>query len=116
MHILITADTVGGVWSYARELVTGLVRRGIRVTMVSFGRIPEVGQAAWIDGVRNCDFHPSAFRLEWMQDSAADVETSSEYLLGIIRDSDPDLLHLNQYCYGALPIDIPKIVVAHSDV
>src|SRR5208282_331116 len=37
MHVLITTDTVGGVWNYTRELVTGLSRRGIRVTLVSFG-------------------------------------------------------------------------------
>ena len=31
MHILVTADTLGGVWTYTRELVTGLAGRGIRV-------------------------------------------------------------------------------------
>ena len=45
-----------------------------------------------------------------------DIEASCEYLLGIIRETDPDLLHLNQYCYGALDVDVPKLVVAHSDV
>jgi glycosyltransferase involved in cell wall biosynthesis len=116
MHILLTADTVGGVWTYARELVTGLVRRGIQVTLVSFGDIPSPGQMRWMEGLRNFDFRPTAFRLEWMQDSAGDVETSCEYLLSIIRETDPDLLHLNQYCYATLDVDVPKIVVAHSDV
>ena len=40
MHVLITADTVGGVWTYTRELACGLLHRGHRVTLVSFGRIP----------------------------------------------------------------------------
>ena len=70
MHILLTADTVGGVWTYARELVTGLVRRGMRVTLVSFGDIPTPGQMRWMEGLRNFDFRPTAFRLEWMQDAA----------------------------------------------
>ena len=26
MHVLVTADTIGGVWIYTRELVAGLVR------------------------------------------------------------------------------------------
>lgn len=30
MRVLLTADTVGGVWTYARELATGLARRGCR--------------------------------------------------------------------------------------
>jgi hypothetical protein len=37
MHILVTADTLGGVWTYTQELVTGLLRRGEQVTLVSFG-------------------------------------------------------------------------------
>ena len=40
MHVLMTADTVGGVWTYAQELVTALVHRGVRVTLVSLGEMP----------------------------------------------------------------------------
>ena len=116
MRVLLTADTVGGVWTYARELATGLVRRGAQVTLVSFGHMPEPRQLEWMEGLRNLDFRPTAFRLEWMQDSAEDIAASSEYLLNVIRETRPDLLHLNQYCYGALDVDVPKIVVAHSDV
>ena len=116
LRVLITADTVGGVWTYARELVTGLSRRGAHVTLVSFGHMPEPRDLAWTEGLRNFDIRPTAFGLEWMQDSAQDIEASSEYLLNVIRDVKPDVLHLNQYCYGALDVDIPKVVVAHSDV
>jgi glycosyltransferase involved in cell wall biosynthesis len=116
MRVLITADTVGGIWTYARELVCGLVRRGVEVTLVSFGHMPEPRQLAWTEGLRHLDFRPTAFKLEWMQDSAEDIEASSEYLLGVIQETSPDVLHLNQFCYGALDIDIPKVVAAHSDV
>lgn len=116
MRVLVTADTVGGIWTYARELVTGLVRRGIEVTLVSFGHIPEPRQLAWTEGLRNLDFRPTAFRLEWMQDSADDIAASSEYLGSVIDETSPDVLHLNQFCYGALDVDIPKLIVAHSDV
>lgn len=116
MHALITADTIGGVWTYVRELVTGLSRRGVRVTLVSFGEIPTPQQTAWMDALEGVDFRPTAFRLEWMQDSAADIEMSAEYLVSITSEVKPDVLHLNQYCYGNLPVDVPRIVVAHSDV
>ena len=49
MHVLITADTVGGVWTYTRELVSGLIARGMRVTLVSFGEIPMPEQTAWME-------------------------------------------------------------------
>ena len=116
MHILVTADTVGGVWTYARELVTGLVRRGIKVTLVSFGDIPVPQQTEWMQGLRGLDYRPTAFKLEWMQDSEADLEASAAYLEEVVRETGPDLLHLNQFYYGALRCDVPRIVVAHSDV
>ena len=116
MHILVTADTVGGVWIYARELVTGLVRHGIKVTLVSFGDIPAPEQTRWMEGLRNFDYRPTAFKLEWMQDAEADLAASADYLETIVRESRPNLLHLNQFYYGALRPDVPRVVVAHSDV
>lgn len=116
MHVLVTADAVGGVWTYARELVTGLVRRGVRVTLVSFGDIPTAAQTEWMDSLRGLDYRPTAFRLEWMQEAEQDIEVSTAFLKAVIDETKPDVLHLNQYCYGSLDIDVPKLVVAHSDV
>jgi glycogen synthase len=116
MRVLVTADTVGGVWTYARELVAGLTRYGVQVTLVSFGEIPNPRQSAWMEGLRGLDYRPTAFRLEWMQDSQRDVEQSARYLEAVIREVRPDLLHFNQYCYGSVGSDLPRIVVAHSDV
>ncbi|HVJ05507.1 MAG TPA: glycosyltransferase family 4 protein [Candidatus Saccharimonadales bacterium] len=116
MHILVTADTVGGVWTYTRELVTGLASRGIRITLVSFGGIPAPPQTAWLEKLSGVTYFPTAFRLEWMQDSASDIIDSTAYLHGIIEELKPDLLHLGQFCYGSMDVPLPKILVAHSDV
>ncbi len=116
MRALVTADTVGGVWTYTRELVTGLSRRGVDVTLVSFGNIPEASQREWVDALSNVDYHATAFKLEWMQDAEDDLRMSSEFLLDVIAETNPDILHFSQYCYGALKTDLPKVVVAHSDV
>ena len=116
MHLLITADTVGGVWTYTRELVTQLSRRGVRITLVSFGEIPSAAQTLWIDGLLEVSYHPTAFRLEWMQDAQSDLEESARFLRALIDETKPDLLHFNQFYYGNLPTDLPRIVVAHSDV
>ena len=34
----------------------------------------------------------------------------------VVREVQPDLLHLNQYCYGDLAPGVPRVVVAHSDI
>jgi glycogen(starch) synthase len=116
MHVLMTADTVGGVWTYTRELVSGLIRRGHRVTLVSLGKLPCTSQIAWMQGLSGLEFRPTPFALEWMQDSAEDIRLSTQYLEDLIREVKPDLLHFNEYAYGAMRTPLPKIVVAHSDV
>src|SRR5581483_11519915 len=116
MHVLITADTVGGVWTYTQELVSGLVRRNVRVTLVSFGRMPSPQQTEWLLGLPNLDYRPTPYRLEWMREPQRDIESSCEFLEAVIREVRPDLLHLNQYCYGTVSPWLPRVVVAHSDV
>lgn len=116
MHILVTADTLGGVWTYTRELVTGLVRRGEQVTLVSFGDIPTDAQTRWMEELPNLDYRPTAFKLEWMLDSEADMLASSQYLEAVVQETNPDILHFSQFYYGALNCDVPRVVVAHSDV
>ena len=80
LHVLVTTDTLSGVWTYTRELVTGLVSRGIRVTLVSLGEIPLPDQTSWMDHLHGLDYHPTAFRLDWMQEGEIDYEDSSAFL------------------------------------
>jgi glycogen synthase len=116
MHVLMTADTVGGVWTYTRELVTGLSQRGVQVTLISFGGMPSPEQTAWISGIANLDFRPTTFRLEWMEGAESEVEESKGYLEAVAREVKPDVLHLNQYAYGDVARELPRLVVVHSDV
>jgi glycogen synthase len=115
VHVLITADTVGGVWTYTRELVCGLLDRGHEVTLVSFGKMPTAAQSSWLVR-RKLNYHPTVFPLEWMQHAEDGIIESARHLARIVDQSRPDILHLSQFCYGALAVGIPKVVVAHSDV
>jgi len=116
VHVLVTADSLSGSWTYARELVTGLVTRGVRVTLVSFGEIPLPDQTVWMDHLHGLDYRPTAFRLEWMQEAEEDLPESSAFLLSLVQELRPDVLHLNHFCYGNLPVDVPKVVMAHGDL
>ncbi len=116
MHVLVTADSLSGSWTYARELVTGLVTRGVRVTLVSFGEIPLPDQTSWMDHLHGLDYRPTAFRLEWMQEAEEDLPESSAFLMSLVQELRPDVLHLNHFCYGNLPVDVPRVVMAHGDL
>jgi glycogen synthase len=118
MRILVTADAVGGVWIYTRELVSGLVQRGHFVILVSFGSLPRPDQLLWLRELdqHRLEFHATEFPLEWMQEAECGIAESLSYLERLIHESKPDLLHSSQYCYGAVSCGVPKLVVAHSDV
>lgn len=116
MQVLVTADSLSGSWTYARELVTGLVTRGVHVTLVSFGEIPLPNQTSWMDHLHGLEYHPTAFRLEWMHEAEQDLSESSDFLVSLIRELKPDVLHLNHFCYGNLPVDVPRVVMAHGDL
>jgi glycogen synthase len=116
VHVLVTADTLSGAWTYTRELVTGLVTRGVRVTLVSFGDIPVPDQIAWMETLHGLDYRPTAFHLEWMHEAERDLPESTAFLAALVRELKPDVLHLNQFCYGNLPVDIPRVVMAHGDL
>jgi len=116
MHVLITSDTLNGNWTYTRELVSGLIGRGLRVTLVSFGEIPLPENTAWMERLHGLTYHPTAFRLDWMEESERAFADSSAYLKALAEEVQPDLLHLNQLCYGSLAVDVPRVVVAHGDM
>ncbi len=93
-----------------------LTRRGHEVVLVSFGQMPDDRQTESLRGMRGIEYFPTAFRLEWMQGCREELDASNEFLLQLIAEKQPELLHFNQFCYGALDTPIPKLVVAHSDV
>jgi glycosyltransferase involved in cell wall biosynthesis len=104
------------VWNYTRELVTGLIGRGARVTLVSLGEIPLPQQTVWMENLAGLEYLPTAFRLDWMQEAECDLTDSFAYLTALVRELRPDLLHLNHVCYGSLPVDVPRMVVVHGDL
>ena len=112
----VSSDTLGGTWAYTRELVSGMVSRGLRVTLVSFGEIP-LPQQTVVDGSSARPGIPAdsvPARLDGR--GAAGLCESSAYLTALVKERKPDLLHLNQLCYGSLPVAAPRVVVAHGDL
>lgn len=116
LKVLMTADTLGGVWSYALELCAALGEHGVRVALATMGAPLDRSQRVAIASLRNVELYQSAFRLEWMDDPWADVERAGEWLQEIERGFAPDLIHLNSFCHAALPWGAPVLVVAHSCV
>ena len=121
MHVLMTADTCGGVWTQAVELCRGLSERGHRVTLATSGGPPTGDGRAAVAAIPHVTLHATDHRLEWMPDAAADVRAFGRELLTLCERVRPDVVHLNEFSHGALEFTaaarrVPVLVVGHSDV
>ncbi len=115
-HILMTADTVGGVWTYALELVKALEKYKVNVTLATMGTPLTPEQEAQVGTLANVQVRASEFKLEWMEEPWEDVREAGEWLLDLAAQIQPDLIHLNGYVHAALPWNAPVLVVGHSCV
>ncbi len=111
-----TADTVGGVWTYALELTAALAPFGVEVTLATMGGPLSADQRAAAARLDNLAIRESRYRLEWMEAPWGDVRDAGTWLVALEAEVRPDLVHLNGYAHGALDWRAPVLVVGHSCV
>lgn len=116
MRVLLTADAVGGVLTYALDLTRCLTEDGVEVHLAVLGQQLSGPQraAALRAGTASVQECPGA--LEWMAEPWADVERSGAWLRDLAEQLRPDVVHLNGYAHAALPWPAPVLVAAHSCV
>jgi glycogen(starch) synthase len=115
-RVLMTTDTVGGVWTYALELARALCRHDVQVALATMGAPLSRSQRAELWGCPGLSIYESAFKLEWMDDPWADIVQAGDWLLRLEEAIQPDVVHLNGYVHGGLSWRRPTLVVGHSCV
>lgn len=115
-RVLMTADTVGGVWTYSLDLARGLAARGIEVSLATMGRALTDDQWDQARAIPGLQVYESEFKLEWMDDPWSDIKRAARWLLTLQDAISPDIVHLNGYCHAGLRWSAPTVVVCHSDV
>lgn len=116
MKVLMTADPVGGVWTFALELCAQLTADGVDVTLATLGAPLTAAQRAAATGLPGLTLAESSFRLEWMAEPWADLERAARWLLWLEREHRPDVIHLNHLVHGELPWRAPVLISGHSCV
>jgi glycogen synthase len=115
-RVLLTADPLGGVWTYALELSRALSAAGCQITLASMGGPITAADRRDAERIPHVRLFQSLHRIEWMDDPWQDVGACGEWLLNLEQEVAPDLIHLNSYCHGALPWSAPVLMVGHSCV
>lgn len=113
MKVLLTTDTVGGVWDHTATLARELHRAGCEVLVAAIGeprdarlaQLPRGVQVVW-----------RRYRLEWMPGAADDVRAAAAWLRELAGLWGAEVVHLNQLAYSAVPFPAPVLVAVHSDV
>lgn len=115
-RIVMTTDTVGGVWNYSLELCRALMPHHVEVHLISLGKDPSAGQIKEVNRLKNTTLYPYPFKLEWMENSTEDVKNTARKVQQFCQIIQPDLVHLNNYVDVGKIMNIPKLTVFHSCV
>ena len=117
MHVLVTADTMSGSpgptlanWSLGWSLAGCGSRSSASARFLFPSRPPGwIVFTGWTTGPPRSAWSGCTSRRN-------DLAESSTFLANLVREVRPDVLQLHQFCYGNLPVDVPRIVMAHGDL
>jgi glycosyltransferase involved in cell wall biosynthesis len=114
IKVLMTADAVGGVWTYSTGLASALAASGAEIHLVTLGPKPQANQREMLpDSVRLIQ---SDLALEWQDPEGKDLSRARQRLGALAKQIGPDIIHLNGYREAIFDWQAPVIVVAHSCV
>ncbi len=109
-----TADAIGGVWTFSIALARGLAERGVGVVLATTGPRPTPAQRKEALAIPGLVLEQSDFALEWMDWPWADMTAAGDWLLDLDRRHDPDVVHLSSFGHAVLPFRAPVVITAHA--
>jgi glycosyltransferase involved in cell wall biosynthesis len=116
VKVLLGADAVGGVLTYAVDLTAGLTRQGVEVAVATGGAPLSTQQREALRRAGAGSVDESALRLEWMADPWDDVAAQRDRLMELADRERVDLVHVNSYAHADADWPVPVVVGAHSCV
>lgn len=115
-RILLTTDTVGGVWRYSLELAKGLIDDRIEVVLAVLGPAPGPHQRQEAAAL-GASLVVTDLPLDWLAETARDIEHAAGAIAAIARRFAADTVHLHTPCLaGRADWPAPVVAVGHSCV
>lgn len=113
--MLMTADAVGGVWTYAIDLARGLAAAGVEVVLAVLGPAPSADQRAQASAVPGLKVVETGASLDWTAEHRPELKVSALSLASLAAESRVDLVHLNSPALAAdTRFPCPVVAVCHS--
>lgn len=115
MRLLMTADAVGGVWTYALGLAAGLHRHGVATTLAVLGPAPDARQRQDAGSIPGLTLFETGAALDWLADDEAAVREMAVVVAHLARQSGADVVQLNTPALAGLAaFGVPVVGACHS--
>ncbi|WP_024338441.1 glycosyltransferase family 4 protein [Bradyrhizobium japonicum] len=115
IRIMMTTDTVGGVWTYSCALAGSLAAAGADVTLVTLGPRARIDQRQMLRGTR-VNLVETDLALEWQDPEGQNVSEARRVLTKLEARLKPGIVHLNSFREATFAWHAPTVLVAHSCV
>lgn len=115
-RVFLTADSVGGVWTYALDLANGLAAHGMATTLAVLGPPPDADQTEAARAVPGLALLPTGLPLDWLAGSPSEVESASAALAALAAETGADIIHLHSAALATARFPAPVVASCHSCV
>ncbi len=117
LRLLLTTDTVGGVWQYSTDLAGALAERGVETVLAQLGPPPSDIQRAEARAIPGATFIETGLPLDWLSDGPAPVLAAGAEIGRLARLHGVDLVQLNMPTLAAsADPGVPMLAVTHGCV
>lgn len=117
MRVLLTTDTIGGVWQYSIDLASALSAQGVEIVLVQMGPPPSDMQRAEASAIAGTIFVETDLPLDWLSDGPAPVLAAGAEISRLSRSYAVDVVQLNMPTLAAAaPPGVPVLAVTHGCV
>lgn len=115
-RVLLTADAVGGVWTYALDLARGLSASGVPVVLATLGPKPDAVQLSAAAEVRGLTLRALEQPLDWLARSEDELRKAATAVAALAARCDAELVHLHSPALGAVRFPTTVVAGCHSCV
>ncbi|WP_139809971.1 glycosyltransferase family 4 protein [Sphingomonas azotifigens] len=117
LRLLLTTDTVGGVWQYSIDLAGALADRGVETVLTQLGPAPSDAQRAEASAIPGLTFLETGLPLDWLSLGPAPVLAAGTEVGRLARLHGVDLVQLNMPTLAAsADPGAPVLAVTHGCV
>ena len=115
LRILMTTDTVGGVWRWSLDLAAGLADHGISTVLAVIGPSPFGARRREAEAVPGLEVLDLGGTLDWLAERPGDLDVAARRLALATVEARVDAVVLSTPALaGLVRLPVPVLAVAHS--